>query len=68
MDTPQGTTPSRERTYKPKHFKPEFVAYLDVLVGNVLATGGSGKIEIDIVNRKIDKVWVGGSGKTGFQF
>jgi len=63
-DTPS----SQDRLYPLEHLSPEFLRYLNVLVGNVIATGGFGKVEIEIAHGKIDRVWVGTSGKAGYQF
>ena len=67
MDSTRTDTPP-ERLYNLEHLSPEFLHYLNVLVGNVIATGGFGKIEIEIARGKIDRVWVGTSGKAGYQF
>jgi hypothetical protein len=67
--TQQSTAPSRDRLYNLNHLKPEFIVYLDVLVGNLKATSnGFGRIEIEFENGKPTHVWTTSNAKAGFQF
>jgi len=49
----------------------EFLRYLDGIVGEIIndpESNGYGKIEIEIANRKVVRIWHGTSGKAGYQF
>ena len=53
---------------EPKNLTPDFVRYLDVIVGNLIALGGFGKIEIEMAYGKPLTTWFTVRHKAGHEF
>ena len=70
MDNAREST-SSIRLYDLDHLSTEFLQYLDDIIGAIVndpESNGYGKIEIEIANRKVVRIWHGISGKAGYQF